>query len=570
MMLITSVSLVLFQNCGPALHSTSSGGNNFLNSNGMQTVFKCNPQAEVSPISIRRLTKYEYSQSIYLLASLVPTAELAAMKSQLAALLMSVPDDNGVKFDSDDTGISEAHTSSYLVVARGFAAEVFKNNARLKAFIGSCASTTTAPTAACSSAFLASPNATQILRRPLTSQESTQMIADMNGDWKMLISRLLMHPHFIFQIELEGKNIENTLLKISPYELASRISFHVVKQGPDAALLAKARDGTVMQNDVITAEVERLISAYPQQATYSQDKFFEGWLSYNRVAYPVAPVSAAEKAFTGGKTLLRTSLLNELQNMTRYYTGKGQGSFEDLLSSPYSFASDADLAGMYGVAPYNPNLDMMIGFPGKQRAGLMSRAAFLVSGSINTSPITRGLRVRRQFLCEELAPPPANIASMVRDPGFNPNLTTRERYTQKTASSACIGCHVSINPLGFVLEGFDGFGRARTVETVYDEQTGVVLNQLPVDPIVQPQIDLSDSRSIASVGDFHRLLADSGKARGCMIESFFQYVHHRTADRVADSCTLLEMDDLASSPKGMYKLFYETPLKSSFQLRKID
>ena len=93
----------------------------------MQTVFKCNPQAEASPISTRRLTKYEYSQSIYLLASLVPTAELAAMKSQLAALLMSVPDDNGVKFDSDDTGISEAHTSSYLVVARGFAAEVFKN-----------------------------------------------------------------------------------------------------------------------------------------------------------------------------------------------------------------------------------------------------------------------------------------------------------------------------------------------------------------------------------------------------------------------------------------------------------
>jgi hypothetical protein len=536
----------------------------------MQTVFKCDPKAEVSPVSTRRLTKYEYMQTIYLLASLVPATELTAMKAQLAALLMSVPDDSGSKFDSDDTAISEAHTSSYLSVARGFAAEVFKNNARLKAFIGSCASTTVAPTAACVSAFLASPNATQILRRPITSQESTQMFADMKGDWKMLIGRLLLHPHFIFQIELEGNNIENTLLKISPYELASRISFHVVKQGPDATLLAKASDGTLAQNDVITAEVERLISTYPQQATYSLDKFYEGWLSYNRVAHPVAPVSAAEKAFTGGKTLMRTSLLNEIKNMTRYYTGKGQGSFEDLLSSPYSFASDADLASMYGVATYNPSLDTMVGFPGKQRSGLMSRAAFLVSGSIDTSPIIRGLRVRRQFLCEELAPPPTNIASMVRDPVFDPNLTTRERFTQQTASKACIGCHVSINPLGFALEGFDGFGRARTVETIYDPKTGEVLNQLPVNPIVQPQISLEDSRSIASAEDFHKLLADSGKARGCMVESFFQYVHHRAPDRDADSCTLLEMDSLASSPKGLHKLFYETPLKSSFQLRKID
>ncbi len=536
----------------------------------MQTVFKCDNKTNVSPISTRRLSKYEYSQSLYLLASLVPAAELTAFKNELAVVLLSVPDDNGAKFDADDLTMSEAHTSSYLAVARGFAAEVFKNNLRLKAFIGSCASTTVAPTAACASAFLASTTALQILRRPITPQESTQMIAGMNGDWKMLISRLLMHPHFIFQIELEGSNVENTLLKISPYELASRISFHVVKQAPDAALLAKASDGSLVQNGVISAEIQRLIGKYPLQAAYSVDKFFEGWLAFDHVAHPVATVSAAEKAFTGGKTLSRNSLLNEIKNMTRYYTGKGQGSFEELFSSPYSFASDADLAGIYGVAPYNPNLDTMVGFPGSQRAGLLNRAAFLVSGSIDTSPIIRGLRVRREFLCEELDPPPTDIASMVRDPVFDPSLSTRERYTRQTASKACIGCHVSINPLGFALESFDGLGRARTVESIYDASTGALLNQLPVDPIVQPQVNLEDSRSIASSADFHRLIADSGKARGCMVKSFYQYVHHRAADRNSDSCTLLEMDDLASSPRGMHKLFYEAPLKYSFQLRKID
>ncbi len=535
----------------------------------MQTVYKCNPNAEPSPTSARRLSKYEYTQSVYLLVSTLPTTELTTVKAAMAALLMSVPEDSGLKFDSDDYGITEGHTAAYYTVARGLATEIVKSDTRLKAFAGSCASISTTPSASCVSAFL-TQKAMQILRRPLTEVEIATMSSDMAGKWKSLLTRLLMHPSFLFQTELEGSAVKSGILKVSPYELASRISFHVVKQAPDAALLAKAADGSIMQKEVIRSEIKRLISTYPLQATYSADKFFEGWMAYKRVAHPVAGSSAPIKAFTSGQTLQRDSLIAELTNMTRYYLNQGQGSFEDLFLSPYSFASNADLASLYGVAAYNPASDTMVAFPQKQRAGLLNRAAFLISGNVDTSPIIRGLRVRREFLCEEITPPPASIAAMVRDPVFDPTLSTRVRFENKTASTACMGCHVAINPLGFSLENFDGYGRFRTVEKVFDPVSGELLNQIPVDPVVQPQVTLHDSRSISSSAEFHELISESGKARACMVESFYRYIHYHAANREADSCDLLEMDELASSPGGLNKLFYEAPLTDRFQLRKLD
>ena len=78
-----------------------------------------------------------------------------------------------------------------------------------------------------------------------------------------------------------------------------------------------------------------------------------------------------------------------------------------------------------------------------------------------TSPTSRGLFVREQFLCQHVADPP---------PGVNTNLppvseakpqTNRDRLAEHTLNKSCAGCHNLIDPIGFGLEKFDAIGARR-------------------------------------------------------------------------------------------------------------
>lgn len=568
-----TVSLLVFQNCGQAFRPNASlASSDSQSSTTVQSVFKCDPSQEPTPTSARRLTKLELKQSFDLLLreSLSP-ADQANVAGVLAPLVSAVPDDSGAKFDSDDTFLSSTHTSAYLSLARTFAAEIFKSDARLKAFWGACASVTSLSDT-CIDSFL-TQGAAQILRRPLTAAEiltfKTQMKTFASKQGEFLLSRLLLHPNFIFQVEVEGLEVKPGLVKISAYELASRLSFHLLKQAPDKALMAKAKDGSLLSVDTIRAEITRLSATYPAQVSTGIEQFFAGWLNYKNVANPVAGTTPEETAFAEGKVLSRQSLLNELKNMTQYYVNEGQGSFDDLFLSPYSFASDSDLASIYQVGTWDPQTKPLIPFPNQERFGLLFRGAFLVSGSVRTSPITRGLKLRREVLCDTLTPPPAAIADMVRDPVEDPALSTRQRFHNKTSSTACMGCHAQINPLGFALENFDAFGRFRTMEKVYDS-TGLLLNQILIDPVVQPLISMADTRTSKNPAEFSHMITDSGKARACMVESYFRYTFKTSADRNKDGCSLAALDQMARSPAGLKKIFYDTPTMDLFQIRKVD
>jgi hypothetical protein len=69
------------------------------------------------------------------------------------------------------------------------------------------------------------------------------------------------------------------------------------------------------------------------------------------------------------------------------------------------------------------------------------------------------------------------------DDRFDPSLTMREKVTELTKSETCMGCHVTINPLGFSLEHYDAAGRYRTsdnqksvnAEAEYTTSSGAVV-----------------------------------------------------------------------------------------------
>src|SRR5204862_6964201 len=79
-----------------------------------------------------------------------------------------------------------------------------------------------------------------------------------------------------------------------------------------------------------------------------------------------------------------------------------------------------------------------------------------------TSPVHRGKFVREQLLCTDLPPPPNDL--IIKAPDLDPNLTTRQRFTQHAASDACASCHHLMDPIGLGFESFDGAGQYRATE----------------------------------------------------------------------------------------------------------
>ena len=83
------------------------------------------------------------------------------------------------------------------------------------------------------------------------------------------------------------------------------------------------------------------------------------------------------------------------------------GSVADLLRSNVSVTQSEDLAGLYGIDAWSGS-GAYPTFDPAERAGLLQRAALLVSNLEQTNPFHRGALVRRAILCDSLPQPDPN------------------------------------------------------------------------------------------------------------------------------------------------------------------
>jgi hypothetical protein len=76
--------------------------------------------------------------------------------------------------------------------------------------------------------------------------------------------------------------------------------------------------------------------------------------------------------------------------------------------------------------------------------------------------VLRGKLVRTRLFCEDIPPPPSTVVAAVSP--VSPTATTRQRSEQHVSNDSCRYCHQQMDPIGFGLEEFDGFGEHRTQE----------------------------------------------------------------------------------------------------------
>ncbi len=150
-----------------------------------------------------------------------------------------------------------------------------------------------------------------------------------------------------------------------------------------------------------------------------------------------------------------------------------------------------------------------------------------------TSPTSRGLFIREQFLCQHVADPP---------PGVNTNLppvteakpqTNRQRLAEHTLNQSCAGCHNLIDPIGFGFEKFDAIGGRR------DKMKLPVLRRERKDRETPPksvELDLDTTGNVAGIEksnftspkELGAVLAASPQCQECVVKQYFRYTAGRT------------------------------------------
>jgi hypothetical protein len=124
--------------------------------------------------------------------------------------------------------------------------------------------------------------------------------------------------------------------------------------------------------------------------------------------------------------------------------------------------------------------------------GIITNAAVLTMTSApkRTQPITRGAWVIEVVLNDPPPPPPNDVPALDEE-GLDKGLTIKETFAEHRKNPDCAGCHSRLDPLGFVLESFDGVGlwrdQYRNKRKV--DPTGVLLKKYPYKNIV----DFKDS-----------------------------------------------------------------------------
>lgn len=366
-------------------------------------------------------------------------------------------------------------------------------------------------------------------RRPLTAEEQESFEAffaeqldaiSFRGALELTLQAMLQAPQFLYRIELGVPEDGQTIIPLTDYEMATRLSYFLWQSTPDDVLLDAAEKGELRTAEQIAKQARRMVD--DARATAAIVDFHRQWLSFDHLMNE----NKDPQLYPGWTTTLRDAMREESNRFVAHLYESGGNMLSELLTSRTTFVNPT-LAEFYGVA--GPDSDWaMAELPEGERSGILTRATFLAgyAHSTNGSPPLRGVAVMNQFLCQPpLPPPPGADLSPPMNMGSSMPRTNRELFEERTGSDQCQTCHRGINGLGFGFEAFDAMGAFRTHDNDQDvDATGEILGTRDINGDYDGALELSAR------------LAGSEQVEDCMVSNYFRYAFARepgTADRCA-------------------------------------
>jgi hypothetical protein len=486
---------------------------------------------------LRRLTRTETLNTLKALVG-----EVVFDDNQIQGRLRDLLKD---EMSDSPTSISERHSvyhAKILADVALIASNLVINNPEARARVfGSCASQSVIAET-CVRTYLQNFGL-KVYRRPLTASEINrhflfyQKFPAGTTGLRYSLALLLQSPAMAFHVEEGSDTLANGRVRLTDYEVASRISYRAAGTMPDAALFAAAQSGELRTLEGVKKHVERMMAT----ATGRQ-KVQDFFRYYGRLTRVPVPADAVAASLGFPVTGLSDEMKQEAFDFANHIVWSKSGTFADLMTANLAFPKSERMAKIFET-PVSVN-----GQPVTtriQHSGFFNRPALLVGSSPRTSPILRGAHMRKDFLCDSLGAPPANAAQVAESTPIDYNtMTNREIVEAQTSGTSCKGCHTMINPIGFAFEGFDSLGRVRQSEHLFDS-TGRIVKTYPLNTSVnQPMLDNNGGgpSALRDSVDLAQALAESYKARACFVKRVFEYYAVRDPDLAVDNCRLAEVE----------------------------
>ncbi|MCR9291441.1 MAG: DUF1592 domain-containing protein [bacterium] len=308
-------------------------------------------------------------------------------------------------------------------------------------------------------------------RRPLSSAERQECVDFywqlVNRDglshqdaMRDVMVSILMSPHFCYR--LQPSDAQQPIHALSPFELASRLSYFLWSSMPDEALLQAAEDGSLLQPEVLKAHASRMLRD-PKVRGLALE-FAGNWLGFRQFE---SHNSVDRERFPQFDDALRLAMYEEPVRFTLDILQNNRPVLEWLYGQ-HTFAN-AILAKHYGMEEaawkaQPPERWLRVeSADAFGRGGILPMAVFMTQNSpgLRTSPVKRGYWVVRNLLGESIPAPPPNVPELPNDEAQLGDLTLRDLLAKHREHSSCAGCHEKFDSVGLVFEGYGPIGELR-------------------------------------------------------------------------------------------------------------
>ncbi len=416
-----------------------------------------NAACQVQQAPIRRLTRFEYSNSVH---------DLLGDTTRPGNMLPSEEIGNGFGNDANALSVSSLLAEQYSKVASAIAERAVNNTDQWQA-LHSCVSALPANQTSCAEQLI-DRLLTRAFRRPATAAETTEFREFHNSisaetDFKTgvaaVIEAVLQSPEFLYRVEMGTDDPETGRVRPTGYEMATRLSYFLWGSMPDERLLMAAETGTLATAEGVLAEAERMLA--DPKAKEMVRFFFDNYL-------PISGLSGLERdrtLFPNFNSEIGALMREETQQFLQYLIFDGPGDWPTALTAPYTFMNEK-LADFYGVGGVQGEQFQQVPLDPSQRLGLLTQAGIMAgtTHSTTTNPVARGAYVMKKMLCVNIPFPTGAIAEDIKPPNPDSGATARERFLRHSSEPQCAGCHALMDPVGLVFEHYDPVGLFRTHE----------------------------------------------------------------------------------------------------------
>jgi hypothetical protein len=462
---------------------------------------------------IRRMTRFEYDQTV---------RDLLGDTSDVAKGFVPEEESLGFNNQAEALGITQLLAEQLMEGSEQLAASATKDMTKLLP-----CDPAKAGEDACAAQFIQAFGK-RAYRRPLDTDETTKLTAvyqkgkasyDFKTGIEWAIQAFLQSPQFLYRVEFGMPDpVENDVVKLTQYEIASRLSYLIWSSMPDETLFAAAEKGELATPEQIAAQAKRMLE--DDRARVAVGNFNEQWLRLPKVD----TLTKDTTYYPSYNDALRPLWKAETTSFLERLVFDENGAVADMFTAPYTMMNK-DLADFYGASgPTGDTFEKVMLDP--KRTGLLGHASILAvtSKANQSSPVHRGKFVRERFLCQGIPPPPANLK--ITPPEIKSGMTTRQRFDEHDKNPNCAICHKLMDPIGFGFEHFDGVGLWR------DED-----QNLPVDSSGEVVDSKDMNGKFDGTLELSKKLAGSEEVRECVATQWFRYGYGRGAND-EDACNV--------------------------------